>query len=53
MVAQIKEKVIEEMIKYSIIFDKNVKAEEKLSAYIKIKNGVHIPVEEIEDILHS
>lgn len=53
MVAKIKEKISEEMIKYSIIFDKNVRPEEKLSAYIKIKNGVHIPVEEIDDILYG
>lgn len=53
VLAKIKEDVNEKMQKYKIIFDKNVRPEEKLSEYMKIKYGVHISVEEVEDLLSN
>lgn len=51
MVEELREKVDEMLEKYEIIFDKNAKVEEKISYFIKIKNDIHIPVEEIYDLM--
>lgn len=51
MLEKMKEDVKEEMMKYKIIFDKNVHPHVKIAEFVKIKNGVHIPVEEVEDLL--